>query len=129
LLRCSSSRFQLLRLHTSTSEGVAKRKLALSTVEASEEVAGEASEEVAGEASEEVAGEASEEVDVELREEVDTEAGPIRVDTKLDILETEAELETKSRIHNLADCCLQIQKLISFKALTENKKADMLISR
>jgi hypothetical protein len=121
LLRCSSSRFQLLRLHTSTSEGVAKRKLALSTVEASEEVAGEASEEVAGEA--------SEEVDVELREEVDTEAEPIRVDTKLDILETEAELETKSRIHNLADCCLQIQKLISFKALTENKKADMLISR
>ena len=66
-------------------------KLALSTAEAREEVAGEASEGV----------------DVELREEVDTEAEPIRVDTKLDILETEAELGARSRIHNLAFCATE----------------------
>ena len=54
------------------------------------------------EAIEEVAGEASEGVHVELREEVDTKAESMRVDTKPDMVETEAELGTKPRIHNLA---------------------------
>ena len=35
---------------------------------------------------------------------IQVEMEPIRVDTKLDIVETEAELGTKSRIHNLAYC-------------------------
>ena len=41
-------------------------------------------------------------VAVELCMGVETE--PIRVETKLDIVETEAELGTESRIHNMAVC-------------------------
>jgi hypothetical protein len=44
------------------------------------------------------------EVEVEVQIEVEIETEPIRVDTKLDVVETEAELGTKSRIHNLANC-------------------------
>ena len=38
---------------------------------------------------------------------MEVEIEPIRVDAKLDIVETEAELGTKSRIHNLAYCSIQ----------------------
>ena len=55
---------------------------------------------------EEVDAEANEEAAVELREEVDTKTEPIRVDTKPNIVETEAELGEKSPIHNLAKCSL-----------------------
>ena len=41
--------------------------------------------------------------EIELAEvSMEVEIEPIRVNTKLDIIETEAELGTKSRIHNLA---------------------------
>ena len=68
------------------------------------------------EAAEEVDAEASEEAAVELREEVDTKAGPIRVDTKPDIVETEAELGTESRIHDLADCLILLGSRFNYGA-------------
>ena len=47
-------------------------------------------------------------MDIEVAVDVEIEVAiePIRVDTKLDIVETEAELGTKSRIHNLAFCAI-----------------------
>jgi hypothetical protein len=58
-------------------------------------------------ASEEADVKASEEAAVEHRQEVDANAQSIRVDTKPNIVETEAELGEKSPIHNLADCATQ----------------------
>jgi hypothetical protein len=46
--------------------------------------------------------EVAEEVDVEANEEADIEAKAIRVDTRLDAVESERELGTRSRRHNLA---------------------------
>jgi hypothetical protein len=46
--------------------------------------------------------EVAEEVDVEANEEADIEAKAIRVDTRLDAVESERELRTRSRRHNLA---------------------------
>jgi len=45
---------------------------------------------------------------------VEVEIEPIRVDAKLDIVETEAELGTKSRIHNLAFCLLNLSAFPQF---------------
>jgi hypothetical protein len=45
-------------------------------------------------------------IEVEIERGMEVEIEPIRVDTKLDIVETEAELGAKSRIHNLAFCAL-----------------------
>ena len=52
-------------------------------------------------------------VDVEIEVEIEVAIEPIRVDTKLDIVETEAELGTKSRIHNLANCTVFQSKFSS----------------
>jgi hypothetical protein len=46
------------------------------------------------------------EIEIEVEVEIEVAIEPIRVDTKLDIVETEAELGTKSRIHNLAFCAI-----------------------
>jgi len=54
-------------------------------------------------------GEAFEEMAGEAIEGVDTKAEPIRVDTKPDIVETEAELGTKSRVHNSSFCDLIVR--------------------
>ena len=43
---------------------------------------------------------------VEIEVGIELEIEPSRVDTKVYIVETEAELGTKSRIHNLAFCVM-----------------------
>jgi uncharacterized protein YwlG (UPF0340 family) len=43
---------------------------------------------------------------------MEVEIEPIRVDTKLDIVDTEAGLGIKSRIHNLAECVIPITPII-----------------
>ena len=55
-------------------------------------------------------------VDVEIEVEIEVAIEPIRVDTKLDIVETEAELGTKSRIHNLAFCVIPFTSRIYYVA-------------